>query len=50
MTYHIKPDCLSHWGEDTTEDTVIDEQELDRLCIEWDKTREELLQELIPID
>lgn len=44
--YLINPDFLSLWGEDCTEDTVIDDAEVERLAAEWEKPVEELLAQL----
>ena len=44
--YTIKPEYLSLWGEDCTEDTVITEDELQRLAAEWEKPAEDLLEQL----
>lgn len=44
--YHILPDYLSLWGEYTTTETVITQDEVERLAAEWDKPIEELLAEL----
>ena len=50
MTYHIKPEYFSLWGEETTEETIITEDELLRLSHEWEKPVSELLDQLVPID
>lgn len=44
--YTIKPDYLSSWGEDCTEETVIDTAEVERLSEEWEKPVYELLEQL----
>lgn len=44
--YHIKPDYLSQWGEDTTMETVVTLEEVERLAAEWDMPIEELLAQL----
>lgn len=44
--YHIKPDYLSQWGEDTTTETVVTLEEIERLSAEWETPIEELLTEL----
>ena len=49
MTYHIKSEYLSLWGDETTEDTIITGDELLRLSREWEKPVEELLEQLIPV-
>lgn len=48
QTYHIKPEYLSMWGEDATEDTVIDQTELERLAAEWGAEIDDLKDQLIP--
>ena len=48
--YTIKPEYLSLWGEGCTEDTVITENELQRLAQEWEKSEEELLDQLREIE
>lgn len=48
MTYKIKPEFLDLWGEDATEDTVITESDLEMIARGWEKSPEELLEQLIP--
>lgn len=50
MSYTIKPEYLSQWGEQTDEHTIITEEELADLAKEWGKSEEELKQQLIPVD
>ena len=50
MIYKVKPEYFSEWGEDVNEETVITEQELERLSREWDKPIEELISELLPME
>ena len=45
-TYRIMPEYLTLWGEDTTEDTVITTEEIERLAAEWGKPVEELMDQL----
>lgn len=45
-TYHIKPEHLSEWGDQTTEDTVVTFAEVVDLAREWDTTVDELLDQL----
>jgi hypothetical protein len=45
-TYHIKPEFLEAWGNETTPETVIDEAELDRLAAEWGLEKAALLEQL----
>jgi hypothetical protein len=47
--YTIKPEYLSMWGEDCTEDTVIDSAEVERLAAEWGKSVDELLEQLTEV-
>lgn len=49
MNYHIKEEYLSLWGEETTTETIITQDELERLAAEWEKPVEELLKQLEPI-
>lgn len=44
--YTIKPEYLTLWGEDCTEDTVVDTAEVERLAVEWEKPVDELLEQL----
>lgn len=44
--YTVKEQYLSNWGEWTTTDTVVSEDEVNRLAEEWDKPVDELLAEL----
>ena len=48
MTYKVKPEYADLWGEDTTEDTVITEDDLEMIARGWDKTPDELMDQLIP--
>lgn len=45
-TYNIKPEFLSAWGSETTEDTVITEAEAERLAIELGMDLEDLKEQL----
>ena len=45
-TYHIKPEYLSEWGDQTTEETVVTYAEVVDLAREWDVTVDELLDQL----
>ena len=49
MKYTIKPEYLSLWGEDVTEDTIIDSAEVERLAAEWGKSVSELLDQLTEV-
>lgn len=48
--YRIKPEYLDEWGEDVTADYVITQEELERLAREWDKSIDELLEQLEEVD
>lgn len=48
--YHIKPEYLSNWGENTTTETVITQDELERLAAEWGTPVNELMEQLIEIE
>ena len=48
MLYTIKPEYLNLWGEDVTEETIIDAAEIERLSKEWNKPIEELMDQLVP--
>ena len=49
-TYHIKPEFLDAWGNETTPETVIDEAEIDRLAAEWGLEKAALLEQLEEIE
>ena len=49
-TYHIMPEYLTLWGAETTEDTIIATEEIDRLAAEWGTPVEELMSQLIEIE
>ena len=44
--YHIQPEHLSEWGDQTTEETVVTFAEVVNLAREWDVTVDELLDQL----
>ena len=48
--YTIRPEFLSLWGSETTEETVIDAAEVERLAAEWETPVEELLEQLKEIE
>lgn len=48
MTYKIKPEYADLWGEDVNEDTIITESDLKMIARGWEKTPEELMDQLIP--
>ena len=48
--YTIKPEYLSNWGEDCTEETIITDADVERLAQEWEMPVDQLLQQLIEID
>lgn len=45
--YRIKPEFLSEWGEDATEETVITDDDLEMIARGWETTKEELTDQLI---
>ena len=49
-SYTVRPEYLTAWGHETTEDTIITEAELNRLAREWDTPVESLLDQLIEAD
>ena len=49
-TYTIKPEYLELWGDDATEETIISEPELQHLAEEWNRSVDDLLQQLKPYD
>ena len=50
MTYKIKPEYLDLWGEDATEETIITDEDLEMIARGWEKTPDELMDQLIPQD
>lgn len=48
--YHIKPEYLSEWGAESTEETIITEGELRRLSVEWGISIDELVDQLEGIE
>jgi hypothetical protein len=48
MTYKIKPEYADLWGEDVNENTIITESDLEMIARGWEKTPEELMDQLIP--
>lgn len=49
MNYRIKPEYADLWGEDVTEDTIITESDLEMIARGWEKTPDELKDQLIPV-
>ena len=45
-TYHVKPEYLSAWGDQTTEETIVTYAEVVELAREWEKNIDELLDQL----
>lgn len=45
-TYKIKPEFLSAWGEETTEETIITEAEIERLSSEWGVSVDTLMEQV----
>ena len=48
--YHIKPEYINLWGSDATDETVIDDIDVRLFAADWGKTKEEIIEQLIPID
>ena len=48
--YNVKPEYLTLWGDEVTEDTIITANDVIDLAQEWEKPVEELLGQLIEID
>lgn len=48
--YHIRPEYLSVWGENTDENTTVSAAEVEELSRQWGKPVPELLDQLIEID
>jgi len=48
--YNIELDCLTNWGYDCTEDTVVTEDDVERCSAEWEVPVEELEEQLIERD
>lgn len=48
--YRIKPEYLDEWGEDVTADYIITQDELEWLARQWDKSIDELLEQLEEVD
>lgn len=44
-TYTIKPEFLSAWGNETTEETTVTEREIERLSCEWGIPVEDLMEQ-----
>ena len=53
MTYKIKPEFIDLWeGGDTSSDPdrIITDEELEMIARGWDKTPDELMDQLIPLE
>ena len=44
-TYTIKPEFLSEWGNETTEETTVTEREIERLSREWGVSVDDLMEQ-----
>lgn len=44
--YTIKPEYLPLWGEDADENTIITQDDVERLAADWETSVEELLEQL----
>ena len=49
-TYTIKPEFLSAWGSETTEDTIVTEAEIQRLSREWGVSVDDLMEQVTPCE
>jgi hypothetical protein len=45
-TYTVKPKYLPLWGEDADENTIISQDDVERLATAWETSVEELLDQL----
>lgn len=45
-TYKIKPEFLSAWGSETTEDTTVTDAEIERQSREWGVSVDELMEQV----
>ena len=50
MKYKIKPEYLDLWGEDATEETILDEEEIKAIARGWDKDVSEVIDQLEPVE
>lgn len=48
--YNIKPEYLSAWGNETTEDTTVTEAEILRLANEWGMDVEALMEQVYAVE
>lgn len=48
MTYRIKPEYFSLWGDEANEDTVLTEDDLDMILGGWEKDFADVADQLIP--
>lgn len=49
-TYRIRPEYLDTWGSDASEDTVLTWEEIESIARGWEKSPEELIPQLMPVD
>ncbi len=49
-TYNIKPEFLSAWGNETTEDAIVTEAEIQRLSNEWGVSVDDLMEQVTPFE
>ena len=47
-TYRIKPEYLALWGEDATEETILTMDDIESITRGWDKTPDDVMDQLIP--
>lgn len=47
MTYRIKPEYLSQWGDNATEETVLTWDDIEMITHGWEKTPADVMDQLI---
>ena len=47
--FKVKPEFYNLWGEETTEDTILTEEDVAEIARGWDKTADDVLDQLIII-
>lgn len=50
MKYRIKPEFIDLWGDEATEETILTEEEVESIVRGWDKTLDDVIDQLEPID
>ncbi len=49
MLYRIKPEFIDLWGDDANEETTVTGSELETFSSEWEMSKSDLLEQLIPV-